>query len=216
MKNKKIFFIIPLLLTSCAKDKITIYLGEIINSQDNFIEALENNFSCSINNEFASTKFYMKSFYNMLEKDALNLTTNNSINNLLENSNRIILNIGNYELIRLISYTENNISYNEEILKTSLEMFEYYLHQSLETLTSYCTNIFILPLYNSLILNEETKKQYNYLINQYNEIIYNNCNEFQIKYISIDKLSYFVYKENNISSTGITYLIKQINQYESS
>lgn len=217
MKIKNMILILPLLLCSCEKKKMTLYLGEsIANQENNFLLELENNFSCSINNEFTSTKFYMKSFYTMLEKNALNLTTNNSLITLLKNTNHIILNVGNYEIIRLISYGKSALNYDEEVIKTSLEMFDYYLHNSLEILTNYTENITIIPLYNSLMLNEEDKAKYNTLINKYNQTIFNNCNEFNIRYVNIDKLSYFVYQDNTISTSGTTYLIKQINKaYES-
>lgn len=217
MKNKILISLFLVSLCSCKYNKINLFLGESFLIQDgNFIEELKGEFNLSFNDEFASSRFYMKSFYNILEQDALNLTTNNSIISLLEKTDKIIFNIGNYELIRLINYNEMNIDYDERVVSTSLEMFDYYLHNSLEVISTYCDDIQIIPLYNSLFLEEGAKQTYNHLINQYNEVIFNNCKEFNIKYVEIDKLSYFIYKDNHLSYKGLTYLLKQIRGgYES-
>lgn len=218
MKNKLLITLFVTSLFSCHQQKINLVLGEIINTKESsFIDELEKEFNCEYNDEFMSSRFYIKSFYSLLEKDALNLSTNNSIVSLLEKTDNIILNIGNYELIRLINYTEIDLVYDQEVVKTSLEMFDYYLHNSLDILSSYTNNIIVIPLYNSLLLEESIKQNYNQLIDSYNQVIEDNCREFNIKYVNIDKLSYFVYKDNYISNKGLTYLFKQIrNVYGSS
>lgn len=212
--KKNSLLILPLLLCfSCQKERMTLYLGERIEVKDcDFFSSLNEFYKTDLNTEFSSSRFYMKDFYNQLEKDAVNLTSEHKIRDLLSNTNRILLNVGNYELMRFITATEISLTYDEKIISTSLEMFEYYFHQSLDILTSYTDDIVVLPLYDSLILEESADQDYRQLINRYNEVIEANCREYLIPCARIDKLSRFVYKTNAISQPGMDYLIRQIQE----
>lgn len=214
MKNKKIILLImPLLLTSCQNNQKILYLGEpfLLQNSDLYMN-LEEHFNQEINHEFTSSNFFIKDFYNQLEKDALNLVTSNRISEVLKQSNKIIFNVGNYELLRLIEYKNYSFSYNSEVIKTSREMFDYYFHQSLDILVNYTQDIVIIPMYNPLLIKEEYRLELNELINSYNKIIQDNCTEFNVKYVNIDKMSSFVYQDNHISESGYDYLIKKIEQ----
>lgn len=218
MKIKKILICLFILsLSSCNQQKVFLYLGENFFFQNvDFFSSLEEFYSHEINHDFSSNKFYMKDFYNQLEQDAMNLITSDKISDLLKKTEKIIFNIGNYEVLRLIDYNKYSFNYDQEVIKTSLEMFDYYFHQSLDILTDFTKDITIIPLYNSLMLNDEDKENYSGIIKDYNKIIYDNCNEFNVKYISIEKMSYFIYQDNHLSESGYQYLLKMIKKsYES-
>ncbi len=211
MKNKILLVLFSISLLSCKNNKINLLIGENITIKDcDFVEELEKEFETSYNSDFLTSRFYIDNFYSLLEKDGLNLITNNSILSLLKNTDEIIFNIGNYELLRLINYTELNLEYDEQVVNSSLEKFDYYLHNSLDILISYTPKINVIPLYNSIFLEENAKQKYNQLINRYNEVVLTNCQEHNVKYTDVSKLSYFVYKDNQISQKGLTYLFKQI------
>lgn len=213
MKRNSLLILPFLFCFSCQKEKITLYLGERIEVKDgDFFSSLNEFYHTDLNTEFSSSRFYMKEFYNQLDKDAINLTSEHRIRNLLSDTDRILFNVGNYELMRFITANEVSLTYDEKIISTSLEMFEYYFHQSLDILTSYTDDIVVLPLYDSLILEGNADRDYRKLVNRYNEVIEANCREYRIPCAQIDKLSRFVYKTNAISKPGMDYLIRQIRE----
>ena len=151
----------------------------------------------------------MKNFYKVLEKDGLNLKTSNKISGLLKKTNKIIFNIGNYELLRLINTNNYSFSYDEEIIKNNKELFDYYFHQSLDILTTYTNNIIVLGLYNSLI-NKNYEERLNNLIRQYNYLIKQISDEYNVKYINVEQLSSFVYEDNHLNMNGYNYFLKKL------
>ena len=95
------------------------------------------------------------------------------------------------------------------MLKNNKELFDYYFHQSLDILTTYTSNIVIIPLYNSLI-NRNYEERLNNLVNQYNSLIKEISDEYNVKYINVNKLSSFVYEDNHVNMNGYNYLLKNI------
>ena len=113
------------------------------------------------------------------------------------------------ELLRLINTSNYSFSYDEEVLKNNKELFDYYFRQSLDILTTYTSNIVIIPLYNSLI-NRNYEERLNNLVNQYNSLIKEISDEYNVKYINVNKLSSFVYVDNHVNMNGYNYLLKNI------
>lgn len=210
MKNKKYLILLPsLILSSCNFKNTILYLGENILINEERITTLLKKEYKDLNDEFASSNFIMKDFYAILEKDGLNLKTSHKISDVLKKTNKIIFNIGNYELLRLINTSNYSFSYDEEVLKNNKELFDYYFHQSLDILTTYTSNIVVVPLYNSLI-NRNYEERLNNLVNQYNSLIKEICDEYNVKYINVNKLSSFVYEDNHVNMNGYNYLLKNI------
>ena len=154
----------------------------------------------------------MKNLYSNLEKDALNIVTSKSLISTLKHADEVLLNVGNYELLRFIDIDSNQFIYNEEIIKTNLEMFDYYLHNALDLMTNYVDDIYVIPLFNCLVLEEQNEFLLNELIYRYNEKILQNCDEFNVKYIEINALSKFVYKDYYLTEAGVNYLIGEIKK----
>lgn len=202
MKTKLLLILSLIILVSCYKEEYILFLGENIYVQDAiFSKEFEKEYQKKINDEFIVNQFYIKDFYLKLDENALNINTENHLLDLIKDSYQIILNLGNNDL----NYFIKN---NKSILSKDRELYDYYLHHCLEILTSYTDNIQVIPFYNSLMIKDE---QYQKEIFLYNEIIYQNCLEFKVNYINIEKMSYFVYKENYISFSGLKYLFKQLN-----
>lgn len=210
MKNKKyIILLTSLILNSCNLKNTILYLGDNILIDEERITTLLKKEYKNLNDEFSNNNFVMKNFYKVLEKDGLNLKTSNKISGLLKKTNKIIFNIGNYELLRLINTNNYSFSYDEEIIKNNKELFDYYFHHSLDILTTYTNNIIVLGLYNSLI-NKNYEERLNNLIRQYNYLIKQISDEYNVKYINVNKLSSFVYEDNHLNMNGYNYFLKKL------
>ena len=210
MKNKKyIILLTSLILNSCNLKNTILYLGDNILIDEERITTLLKKEYKNLNDEFSNNNFVMKNFYKVLEKDGLNLKTSNKISGLLKKTNKIIFNIGNYELLRLINTNNYSFSYDEEIIKNNKELFDYYFHQSLDILTTYTNNIIVLGLYNSLI-NKNYEERLNNLIRQYNYLIKQISDEYNVKYINAEQLSSFVYEDNHLNMNGYNYFLKKL------
>lgn len=208
---KYIFLVIPLLMVSCSNQKRLIVLGErFYSSNDIFLNTLSDELKMELDNQFSSSSFTMKSFYSQLEKDAMNLATSHKLSSSIRKADEIIINVGNYELLRFVDIQSKKMIYNQEVIKTNLEMFDYYFHNSLEFITTYKNNISVIPLYNCLILDKENELIFDSLINEYNSIILQNCDEFNINYIDIKLLSQFIIEDYQITQPGIDYLVRKI------
>ena len=208
---KYISLVIPLLMVSCSNQKRLIVLGErFYSSNDIFLNILSDELKMELDNQFSSSSFTMKSFYSQLEKDAMNLATSHKLSSSIRKADEIIINVGNYELLRFVDIQSKKMIYNQEVIKTNLEMFDYYLHNSLEYITTYKNNISVIPLYNCLILDKENELIFDSLINEYNSIILQNCDEFNINYIDIKLLSQFIIEDYQITQPGIDYLVRKI------
>lgn len=214
MKNKWVIAAVVLAnLTSCGRGKVSLFLGEAFSVRDgDFFAELQEETGIAYNHEFALENFYMKLFYQQLEQEAMNLTSGNSILGLLENSDRIVVNIGNYELLRLLAYSEYSLSYDAEVVRTSREMFEYYLNSSMEILTSYCQDILLLSMFPSLILEGTLDGEYRALVRTYNDIVQEAAVSFGAAYVPIEKASRFVVKNNVLSVNGGSYIVRQIKE----
>ena len=213
LKKPKLCLILSLSLFSCSNNKKIIFLGEkFLSFNDDILELLNQELEMIVDSQFSSSSFTMKNLYSNLEKDALNIVTSKSLISTLKHADEVLLNVGNYELLRFIDIDSNQFIYNEEIIKTNLEMFDYYLHNALDLMTNYVDDIYVIPLFNCLVLEEQNEFLLNELIYRYNEKILQNCDEFNVKYIEINALSKFVYKDYYLTEAGVNYLIGEIKK----
>lgn len=216
MKNKKILILttlMSLLLSGCSSKKEYLFFGENIYVKDNnFLNLLKEECDYKINDEFLTENFTIKNFYQQLDKEAINLKSNKSIIDSLKKCRGVFFNVGNYDLIKLITYSEFSLEYNEEVLRTSKEMFEYYLNNTLEIINEYTRNVIVLSLYDSIILEGELDNQYKSILQSYNEIIKERTENIGFKYVSIEKASRFIVADNQISLKGAKYIINQIKE----
>lgn len=213
LKKPKLCLILSLSLFSCSNNKKIIFLGEkFLSFNDDILELLNQELEMIVDSQFSSSSFTMKNLYSNLEKDALNIVTSKSLISTLKHADEVLLNVGNYELLRFIDIDSNQFIYNEEIIKTNLEMFDYYLHNALDLMTNYVDDIYVIPLFNCLVLEEQNEFLLNELIYRYNEKILQNCDEFNVKYIEINNLSKFVYKDYYLTEAGVNYLIGEIKK----
>ena len=213
LKKPKLCLILCLSLFSCSNNKKIIFLGEkFLSFNDDILELLNQELEMIVDSQFSSSSFTMKNLYSNLEKDALNIVTSKSLISTLKHADEVLLNVGNYELLRFIDIDSNQFIYNEEIIKTNLEMFDYYLHNALDLMTNYVDDIYVIPLFNCLVLEEQNEFLLNELIYRYNEKILQNCDEFNVKYIEINALSKFVYKDYYLTEAGVSYLIGEIKK----
>lgn len=213
LKKPKLCLILSLSLFSCSNNKKIIFLGEkFLSFNDDILELLNQELEMIVDSQFSSSSFTMKNLYSNLEKDALNIVTSKSLISTLKHADEVLLNVGNYELLRFIDIESNHFIYNEEIIKTNLEMFDYYLHNALDLMTNYVDDIYVIPLFNCLVLEEQNEFLLNELIYRYNEKILQNCDEFNVKYIEINALSKFVYKDYYLTEAGVNYLIGEIKK----
>ena len=213
LKKPKLCLILSLSLFSCSNNKKIIFLGEkFLSFNDDILELLNQELEMIVDSQFSSSSFTMKNLYSNLEKDALNIVTSKSLISTLKHADEVLLNVGNYELLRFIDIDSNQFIYNEEIIKTNLEMFDYYLHNALDLMTNYVDDIYVIPLFNCLVLEEQNEFLLNELIYRYNEKILQNCDEFNVKYIEINNLSKFLYKDYYLTEAGVNYLIGEIKK----
>ena len=110
---KYISLVIPLLMVSCSNQKRLIVLGErFYSSNDIFLNILSDELKMELDNQFSSSSFTMKSFYSQLEKDAMNLATSHKLSSSIRKADEIIINVGNYELLRFVDIQSKKMIYN--------------------------------------------------------------------------------------------------------
>ena len=213
MKINKILILVPLLitLTSCFDLKINLYIGEEIKVHNgNFIDLLTEKTNKKFNYSFSNKEFYMKNFYNNLENEAIDLKSKKTIHTLLKKTKNIVFNIGNYEFLRFVDFNDYKFDFNEKVISTNREMFEYYFLNTLEIIKSYTDNIVVICPFSYLKLNKLLNDRYIKILNSYIDVVNNVCLDLSVKTKSIHFNNDDILGHTLLSNQGALKIIDNI------
>ena len=198
-------------LTSCLKYGINLFIGEEYNVYDeNFISLSEQETKEKYNYSFSNKEFYMKDFYNRVENEAVDLKSKKSIITLLRKSKKVFLNIGNYEFLRFVNFNDYKFEYNEKVVSTNREMFEYYLMNILETINDYTNDVVVINTFPYLKLNNTLSEQYVKILDDYRHIVNEVCAYLNIKKIDIKLSEDHILGHTLLNRQGALKIIEQI------
>jgi hypothetical protein len=152
----------------------------------------------------------MKKIYNNLENEAIDLKSKKSINTLLKRSKNVVFNIGNYEFLRFVDFNDYKFDFNEKVISTNREMFEYYLVNTLEIIKDYTDDIVVICPFSYLKLNKVLSDNYIKILNSYIDIVNNVCLDLSIKTKNIVLDSDDVLGHTLLSDLGATKIIDNI------
>lgn len=210
MLKKFILVVILLFSFACQSNKPSYLL--ILGNQINQIET-KKLFNEDINDSFLMRKGYTSYLYSMVEQNAKNIKTSETLMDTIEHANRIYIYLGTQEFLRGIQITKEKILLDQDVLETQSELFSYYYFLLLEEIRlSYEGEIILLSPYIELYTQD--KETINALDNaflSFYNVIEEVSNYFSCSYIDLRELSLFLNEENQLNDEAISFLKNRIN-----
>ncbi len=180
---KKIILIILLSfsLLSCKTSSITSFIGN---------EFISKEIISLCNTDFLFKKIESKSLLKIIEEDMENNDSNTKISKIISNSNRIILSIGLFDLLKCVYLEEDKLKF--EFKLSILELFELNLFNIVEQIYEYNPKVklTLVSLYNPYINSYDNfYLSLNIGVEKFNQIIKSFALENNISYYDIYKYS---------------------------
>lgn len=206
MKKIILILIMMLSLFSCSShNKLTVFLGNNMYSYTSYLKENNNN----INDTFSMQKGYISYLYSMVAQDGSDLISNKKISSIIKKSNRIIIQIGNEEVLRCLEKENDVYIINDSFFQTQKELYSYYYFLLLEEIRN---------IYNGeiIILSPYLEIEDYFLLGNIDEVLssfYDIAQEvsvyFSCLFIDIRSISLFV-ENNTITQNGYEHLNKVI------
>ena len=174
-----IFFSISLL--SCSYNKMTSFIGN---------EFISNEILSSYNTDFSFKKIESKSLLKIIEEDMTNQSNNVSIRNIIAKSNKIILSIGLFDLLKCVYLEEDKLKFNFKL--SILELFELNLFNIVEQIYEYNPNVklTLVSLYNPYLNSRDNfYLSFNIGVEKFNQVIKSFSLDNNISYYDINRYS---------------------------
>lgn len=174
-----IFFSISLL--SCSYNKITSFIGN---------EFISNEILSSYNTDFSFKKIESKSLLKIIDEDMINQSSNVSIRNVIAKSNKIILSIGLFDLLKCVYLEEDKLKFNFKL--SILELFELNLFNIVEQIYEYNPKVklTLVSLYNPYLNSRDSfYLSFNIGVEKFNQVIKSFSLDNNISYYDINKYS---------------------------
>lgn len=180
---KKIILIILLSfsLLSCKTSSITSFIGN---------EFISKEIISLCNTDFLFKKIESKSLLKIIEENMENNDSNTKISKIISNSNRIILSIGLFDLLKCVYLEEDKLKF--EFKLSILELFELNLFNIVEQIYEYNpeAKLTLVSLYNPYINSHDNfYLSLNIGVEKFNQIIKSFALENNISYYDIYKYS---------------------------
>lgn len=174
-----IFFSISLL--SCSYNKITSFIGN---------EFISNEMLSAYNTDFYFKKIESKSLLKIIEEDMTNQSSKLSIRNIIRKSDRIILSIGLFDLLKCVYLEEDKLKFNFKL--SILELFELNLFNIVEQIYEYNPKVklTLVSLYNPYINSRDSfYLSFNIGVEKFNQVIKSFSLDNNISYYDINRYS---------------------------
>ena len=174
-----IFFSISLL--SCSYNKITSFIGN---------EFISNEILSSYNTDFYFKKLESKSLLKIIDEDMTNQNSKLSIRNIIAKSNKIILSIGLFDLLKCVYLEEDKLKFNFKL--SILELFELNLFNIVEQIYEYNPKVklTLVSLYNPYLNSRDSfYLSFNIGVEKFNQVIKSFSLDNNISYYDINRYS---------------------------
>lgn len=174
-----IFF--SILLLSCSYNKITSFIGN---------EFISNEILSSYNTDFSFKKIESKSLLKIIDEDMINQSNNVSIRNIIAKSNKIILSIGLFDLLKCVYLEEDKLKFNFKL--SILELFELNLFNIVEQIYEYNPKVklTLVSLYNPYLNSRDSfYLSFNIGVEKFNQVIKSFSLDNNISYYDINRYS---------------------------
>ena len=180
---KKIILIIffSILLLSCSYNKITSFIGN---------EFISNEILSSFNTDFYFKKLESKSLLKIIDEDMTNQNSKLSIRNIIAKSNKIILSIGLFDLLKCVYLEEDKLKFNFKL--SILELFELNLFNIVEQIYEYNPKVklTLVSLYNPYLNSRDSfYLSFNIGVEKFNQVIKSFSLDNNISYYDINRYS---------------------------
>lgn len=170
-----IFFLVGCLVVLVNKDNKTIIIGDYI------LTPLKNN-EIKYDYSFSMNELESSLLLEYLDKNAIDLKKNISINKYIKNSNKIYLSVGMNDLLNYVTLDDNKLNYNLSLISEKVALLEYNLHEIISSIKAIKdVDIYYFSLY---YLNDP----FDEIIYEYNLEIMNMLKSLDANYIEINNL----------------------------
>lgn len=181
MKKIILAILLSFSLLSCKTSSITSFIGN---------EFISKEIISLCNTDFLFKKIESKSLLKIIEEDMENNDSNTKISKIISNSNRIILSIGLFDLLKCVYLEEDKLKF--EFKLSILELFELNLFNIVEQIYEYNpkAKLALVSLYNPYINSHDSfYLSLNIGVEKFNQIIKSFALENNISYYDIYKYS---------------------------
>lgn len=183
MKSR--FFVLFLFLSSftgCYSPKLALigdaYILKVLGEENS-------------SSDFVFSKTSSQNIYYCLDKNAISLSNNKSINSIIKKSNTLVLSFGIYDIIPYFDFSRTQIVYQETQIERKLEIMDYYIYQSFELINDLIEskNVYVLKQYNPLIGNFDNKESFDRYIDEVNNLLIKHSNTFNYSFIQVENFN---------------------------
>lgn len=210
------FGIFFLLLVGCSsKPSGIIYLGTPLNTDEITLESLfKEDLNQDVNMDFAQKRMTSSLLFRTIEQDAMDMESKKHILSAIKSCESLIINIGVYDIINAVKINQNEVLFEQEIIDDQMELMGYYVYRALDQIREVnetCKIAFILP-YNPLKLEGEAQRTFTALINDSSKMLQSYRDEFNLTYVSLDKINSYLLSSHRLSNDGVKYCYENIKE----
>ena len=203
MKRKLLMLIVFLFsFSSCSSKKINLLLGYPLDVP------------CSLLfTSFSYENMNISSLYELICKDGELLNTKKKISSYIKNSNKIILNIGLYDILSFVKIIDGKVSYSSSLIQKKIELYSYYFYKTIDLIyeINKKVDLLVLGIYNPLVIEESAK------INEIISLINNDEQEilssYPFKYYVNESLSSYLESSFSLNEEGKKIYISSIDSF---
>ncbi|MGN1295386.1 MAG: hypothetical protein ACI4U5_03165 [Bacilli bacterium] len=202
--KRKILILVAMLFSfsSCSSKKINMLLGY----------PLDVNCS-SLFTSFSYEKMNIASLYELICKDGELLNTKKKISSYIKNSQKIVLNIGLYDVLSFVKIIDGKVDYLSSTLEEKMELYSYYFFKTIDLIyeINKKVDLLVLGIYNPLLIEESAKLDE--IISSINNDEQEILSSYPFKYYVNYKLSSYLDSSFTLNEEGKKIYISSIDSF---
>ena len=203
MKRKLLMLIVFLFsFSSCSSKKINLLLGYPLDVP------------CSLLfTSFSYENMNISSLYELICKDGELLNTKKKISSYIKNSQKIILNIGLYDILSFVKIIDGKVSYSSSLIQKKIELYSYYFYKTIDLIyeINKKVDLLVLGIYNPLVIEESAKM--NEIISLINNDEQEILSSYPFKYYVNESLSSYLESSFSLNEEGKKIYISSIDSF---
>ena len=188
--------------SSCSSKKINLLLGYPLDVP------------CSLLfTSFSYENMNISSLYELICKDGELLNTKKKISSYIKNSQKIILNIGLYDILSFVKIIDGKVSYSSSLIQKKIELYSYYFYKTIDLIyeINKKVDLLVLGIYNPLVIEENAKM--NEIISLINNDEQEILSSYPFKYYVNESLSSYLESSFSLNEEGKKIYISSIDSF---